>query len=154
MEYGTIEREIQIDASPEVVFEVVSQPEHVREWWSDEATFGPNPGDPGELRFHSPDDESVKVAPFTVVKSEPPTLFSFRWIHHPGEVAKLGNSLLVTFELEPTETGTLVKMTESGFREMGWEVAVLEATYNDHIHGWNYFIPRLGDYAAKQATRA
>jgi hypothetical protein len=35
---------------------------------------------------------------------------------------------------------------------MGWEVAVLEATYNDHVNGWNYFIPRLGDYAEKQAT--
>ena len=57
-----------------------------------------------------------------------------------------------SFELEPTDTGTLVKMTESGFREMGWEVAVLEATYNDHVNGWNYFIPRLGDYAEKQAT--
>ena len=39
MEFGTIEREIHIDAAPEVVFDVVSKPEHVREWWPDEADF-------------------------------------------------------------------------------------------------------------------
>lgn len=42
MEFGTIEREIYVEASPEVVFEVVSSPEHVRRWWPDEA-----PSDPG-----------------------------------------------------------------------------------------------------------
>ena len=40
-------------------------------------------------------------------------------------------------------------MTETGFREMGWEVAVLEAEYQDHGHGWNHFLPRLVAYAAR-----
>ena len=48
MEYGSIEREIRIDASPEVVFEVVSSPEHLKEWWPDEATLDPVPGGTGE----------------------------------------------------------------------------------------------------------
>src|SRR5215475_13538612 len=37
MEYGSIEREIHVEASPEVVFEVVSSPEHISEWWTDDA---------------------------------------------------------------------------------------------------------------------
>lgn len=153
MEYGTIEREIHIEASPEVVFEVVSTPEHVRGWWSDEAEFGPAPGDTGHLKFRMAEDDSVKVEGFTVVEVDPPRLFSFRWIHGVDEVATLGNSLLVRFEIEATDTGSLVRMTESGFREIGWQTAVLEQTYNDHINGWNYFIPRLGEYAAKQSGR-
>ena len=40
-----------------------------------------------------------------------------------------GNSLLVTFELTPSGAGRCCKMTETGFREMGWEVAVLEEQY-------------------------
>ena len=40
MEYGVIEREIHIDASPEVVFEVVSSPEHVKQWWPDDGGYG------------------------------------------------------------------------------------------------------------------
>jgi uncharacterized protein YndB with AHSA1/START domain len=37
MEYDSIEREIHVDASPEVVFEVVSRPEHISQWWADDA---------------------------------------------------------------------------------------------------------------------
>ena len=30
MEYGSIEREIQVEAAPEVVYQVISTPEHLR----------------------------------------------------------------------------------------------------------------------------
>ena len=39
MEYGSIELEIHVEASPEVVFEVISSPEHLQEWWPDEAVL-------------------------------------------------------------------------------------------------------------------
>ena len=32
-------------------------------------------------------------------------------------------------------------MTETGFREKGWEVAVLEAQYREHAASWDYFLP-------------
>ena len=57
-----------------------------------------------------------------------------------------GHALLVTFDLVPADGGTTIHMTETGFREMGWEVAVLEKTYQDHVNGWSHFIPRLGTY--------
>ena len=37
MELGSIEREVFVDAAPEIVFDVVSSPEHVKEWWPDDA---------------------------------------------------------------------------------------------------------------------
>jgi hypothetical protein len=43
-------------------------------------------------------------------------------------------------------------MTESGFREKGWEAAVLEDAYADHVRGWDLFIPSLGAYAAEVAA--
>ena len=61
--------------------------------------------------------------------------------------------MLVTFELLSSGDGTLLRMTETGFREMGWEAAVLEEQYNDHVSGWDYFIPRLATYAASLAAR-
>ena len=150
MEYGSIEREIRIDASPEVVFDVVSSPEHLKEWWPDEATLDPVPGGTGELVFGDGDDPRAHVAAVTVVEAEPYRLFSFRWTHPADEVATASNSLLVTFELTPTDGGgTALKMTEVGFREQGWEVAVLEEQYNDHVNGWNFFIPRLGEYVTR-----
>jgi uncharacterized protein YndB with AHSA1/START domain len=149
MEYGSIEREIHIEATPEVVFEVISRPEHIREWWSDEAEFDSAVGGSGELVFGDRATAGANVVPLTVVDAEPPRLFSFRWAYDSAEVAAPRNSLLVTFELVPSGAGTVVRLTETGFREMGWEAAVLEAQYNDHIAGWDFFLPRLGEYVAK-----
>jgi uncharacterized protein YndB with AHSA1/START domain len=149
MEYGSIEREIHVEASPEIVFEVVSSPVHLREWWPDEVTLDPVPGATGELVFGNDDDPRAHVAEITVVDAEAPRLFSFRWVYPEGEVATDSNSLFVTFVLTPSGGGTLVRMTETGFREKGWEVAVLEEQYNDHVSGWNFFIPRLGEYVTR-----
>jgi len=145
-ELGSIEREIFVEAPPEVVFEVVSSPDHVRQWWPDDARYDPVPGGTGEIVFGDP-DAGGGVEQLTVVEWLPPRTFSFRWTHPAGEVAAAGNSLLVTFELEPKDGGTLLRMTETGFREMGWEVAVLEQRYQEHVEGWAFFLPRLAPYA-------
>src|SRR3954470_9220045 len=142
MEFGTIEREIYVEASPEVVFDVVSSPTHVREWWPDQARYEPVPGSVGEIVFGDSHAGGAVVA-FTVVDAQPPRRFAFRWTHPKGEPAAEGNSLLVTFELTPSGGGTLLKMTERGFREMGWEVAVLEEQYREHVSGWGFYLPRL-----------
>ena len=86
------------------------------------------------------------------MRRPPPRTFSFRWTHPADEVAAVGNSLLVTFDLTPSGSGTLLKMTETGFREMGWEVAVLEHQYQDHVTGWDHFLPRLVAYVATLET--
>ena len=148
MEFGTIEREIYVEASPEVVFEVVSSPDHLKQWWPDDARYEPAPGSTGEIVFGDRDADGTVVA-LTVLDTRPPHSFSFRWTHPAHEVAREGNSLLVTFDLTPSGGGTLLRMTESGFREMGWEVAVLEEHYQDHVDGWNHYIPRLGEYVVR-----
>ncbi|MET8875766.1 SRPBCC domain-containing protein [Nocardia sp. NPDC004604] len=145
MEYGSIEREIHVDASPEVVFEVVSSPEHISEWWSDDASVEATPGAVGELVWGN----RAQVVPITVVDAEPPRLFSFRWCYPGDKVDNAAATLLVTFELTPSGTGTRIRMIETGFREMGWEAAKLEDVYRDHSSGWNTFIPQLGDYLAR-----
>jgi uncharacterized protein YndB with AHSA1/START domain len=149
MEYESIEREIHVDASPEVVFEVVSRPEHLREWWPDEADFEPSVGAAGHITFRGATPGEENVVSFMVVEIEPPHRFSFRWDYAPGAVPGPGDSMLVTFNLEPSGDGTRVLMTETGFRERGWEAAVLEKNYQEHVQGWNYYVPRLGDYVAR-----
>jgi uncharacterized protein YndB with AHSA1/START domain len=148
MEYASIEREIHVEAPPEVVFEVISQPEHIREWWYAESDVEPSPGATGELVWADGDDPRAQVVPMAVVVAEPPHLFTFRWTHPAGEAAVDGNSLLVTFELIPSGSGTLLRLTETGFREQGWEIAVLERHYHEHAVGWDTFVPRIETYAA------
>jgi uncharacterized protein YndB with AHSA1/START domain len=153
MEFGTIEREIYVEASPEIVFEVVSSPDHLRQWWPDDARYDPTPGSTGEIVFGD-HGAGGTVVPFTVVDARPPRTFSFRWTHPAGEVAAEGNSLLVTFDLTASGAGTLLRMTETGFREMGWELAVLEQWYREHDTGWDFFLPRLAPYVATLPVRA
>lgn len=149
MEYASIEREIQVDASPEVVFEVVSSPEHIKDWWYADTDLDPRAGATGELVWADADDPRANVVPITVVVAEPPRLFSFRWTHPAGESAVDGNSLLVTFELVPSGSGTLLRLTETGFREQGWEIAVLEERYQEHRIGWDRFVPRIAATAER-----
>ncbi len=153
MEFGTIEREIYVEASPEVVFEVVSSPDHVQQWWPDEARYEPTPGATGEIVFGAKEADGRAVVQFTVVEARPPRTFSFRWTHPFGESPAAGNSLLVTFDLTPSGAGTLLKMTETGFREMGWEVAVLEQQYQEHNTGWDFYLPRLVSYVETLGVR-
>jgi uncharacterized protein YndB with AHSA1/START domain len=148
VEYGKLEREIRIDASPDVVFDVVSRPEHIRMWWPDEASFEPEPGATGELVFGGHAVEQI-----TVVEVDPPRRFAIRWIAGEGQVPDEDNSLLLTFDLEPAGDGTVLRLTESGWREKGWEAAVLEEAFRDHERGWDLFLSRLRDYAPKAVAR-
>jgi uncharacterized protein YndB with AHSA1/START domain len=148
MEYGSIEREIHVEAAPEVVYEVISTPEHVRGWWPDEAEFEREPGATGVVSWGDRSTPEAKVVPLTVMEADPPRRFSFSWAYDEGEAATSANSLLVTFELVPSGAGTPLRFTEAGFREKGLEGAVLEEQYSNHARGWDNFLPRLATYAA------
>jgi hypothetical protein len=41
-----------------------------------------------------------------------------------------------------------LRLTEAGFREIGWAAAKLESHYQDHSVGWDEHLPRLAAYAA------
>ncbi|CAG6398851.1 Polyketide cyclase [Actinacidiphila cocklensis] len=149
VEFGKLEREIRVDAAPDVVFDVVSRPEHIRMWWPDDASFVPEPGEVGELVW----GDRAAVERITVVEVDRPHRFAFHWVAPPDELPGADNSLLVTFELEPSGDGTILRMTESGWRERGWEAAVLEEAFHDHERGWDVFLPRLRSYAPSVVVR-
>ncbi len=149
MEFATIDREIYVEASAEVVFDVVSSPEHIKEWWNGaETDLSPTPGAVSELAWGR-DTPEPHIEALTVVDANPPHLFSFRWVYEGADVATATNSLLVRFEMTRSGTGTMIRMTESGFREKGWDAAVLEAAYADHSNGWDLFVPSLAAYVAR-----
>ena len=146
MELGAIRRELHIQATPEIVYHVITSPEHLRTWWPDDADLEPVAGARGSVTFGEPGAPGTVVAPITVVEADPPRRFAFRWLEdEPGSATR---SLLVTFDLEAVGGGTLLRFSETGFREQGWEAAVLEEAYADHARGWDHFLPRLVAHAA------
>ena len=146
----SIQREVYVDASPAVVFDVVSRPEHVREWFADEAEWESGPGGTGRLKFRDR-GRGPRTESFTVVESKPPWLFVFRWTHPPAEPATETNSLLVTFDLTPSGAGTLLRLTETGFAAPGRDGETPEERFLDHVRGWRIFLPRLAPYAESLA---
>lgn len=148
MEYGTIAREIHIDATPDVVYDVITKPEHIAQWWGFDASFPAAPGGDGRMTRQRRGGVDTLVVPIHVVEADAPRRFVFRWVHPDGQPATPRNSFLVTFELVPADGGTLVRLTEAGFREIGWEAAQLEAYYHDHCAGWDEHLPNLAAYAA------
>jgi uncharacterized protein YndB with AHSA1/START domain len=126
----------------------------VRHWWPEQADYPPVAGGAGRIGFRDPGTGDLAWVQFQVVDAEPPRLFSFRWAHDEGETAATGNSFLVVFELEAAGEGTTLRMTESGFRERGWDQAKVAAEHADHVSGWDHFLPRLPAYAEKVGARA
>ena len=155
MEHGTIEREFHIEAAPEVVFEVISSPDHIREWWQADADLEPVAGTTGELVWGDKSTGDAHVSRITVVEAQPPRLFAFRWVYDEDALPAADNSLLVSFELVAAGDGTTVRLTETGFRERGWEAAVLEQHYNEHSAGWDaHFLGGLRAYLTRLAAAA
>jgi len=142
----SIEREIRVAAAPEVVYEVISSPEHLREWWPDEADVDAVAGAVGSVSFQRADE--TMVVPLTVVEADPPRRFSFRW-DYDDEFATPENSLLVTFDLVAVEGGTLLRFAETGYAEAAKSDEILA----DHTSGWDYFLPRLTPYVDRLVHR-
>jgi uncharacterized protein YndB with AHSA1/START domain len=153
MEYGTITKHIHIDASPEVVYEVITSPEHIAQWWSVEADVDPAPGASGVFTWNRKANTPPTTVNVAVVEAVPSERFSFRWAHSDDATATASNSMLVTFVLIPQGDGTLLSLTEEGMREQGWEAAVLEAYYQGHDEGWTRHLADLATYAATLVRR-
>jgi uncharacterized protein YndB with AHSA1/START domain len=148
-EYGEIVKEIHIAAAPAVVYQVISRPEHIRAWWAADADIEPVPGADGELVFRDRERGRTTVVRLTVLEAVPDERFAFRWDYPPGEAPTSHNSMLVTFRLAPEDDGTRLTVVEEGFRERGWEAAVLEDYYRRHDHGWTRHLADLVAYAAR-----
>ncbi|OWY59288.1 polyketide cyclase, partial [cyanobacterium TDX16] len=93
-----------------------------------------------------------QIPKVTVVDAVPGRLFSFRWLYPADEPAGPGNSLLVTFTLEPVDGGTRVRMVEAGWQDKDWTAEQLDSQFRDNSGGWDHFIARLGEYVARLAA--
>jgi uncharacterized protein YndB with AHSA1/START domain len=113
-----IERDILIAAPPEVVWEVITEPEHMSQWFSD-AEFEATPGASGTIATYAIRIEAV----------EPPRRFSFSW-----------DALLVEFTLTAEDGGTRLRLVESGFEGR-------DAQRSEHERGWTKFLGQLVEYA-------
>jgi uncharacterized protein YndB with AHSA1/START domain len=117
METDRIEKSIELNAPVARVWRALTDYNEFGQWFR-VALDGPFiPGQPstGHITWHG--YEHIKWTA-TVVKMEPERLFSFTWHPYgidPNVDYSKETPTLVEFILEPTPTGTLLQLTESGF---------------------------------------
>jgi uncharacterized protein YndB with AHSA1/START domain len=132
-----VTRELQIDASPETVWDFLVDPVLMTRWMGEVAELDPQPG--GMYR--------VRVLPGNVARGEfvaldPPRRLVLTWgweEMRPGSSVEPGTlppgASTVEFDLEPNGGGTLLRFTHR-------DLPSTEAAAS-HGEGWDHYLGRL-----------
>jgi uncharacterized protein YndB with AHSA1/START domain len=127
-----IDKTIDIDASVETVWDLVSRPG----WWINDGTVEAEP----DLRREG--DVTVVThaqhGEFRVltVEADPPSYISFRWLHAAtGERPE--RSTLVEFRIVPRGAGVRLSVAESGFSRLSPERSVWLSDRTGNVEGWD-----------------
>jgi uncharacterized protein YndB with AHSA1/START domain len=138
-----IEREVLIEAPVQVVWQTITEPDQMSQWFADRVELVIEPGAQGYLGFG---DQGGSVVVETV---DPPTRFSFRWNHPQGEKPVAGNSMLVEFTLTPEgDERTRLRVAESDHELRDWPDSEKQRYADEHRDGWSEFLDRLAGVVA------
>jgi uncharacterized protein YndB with AHSA1/START domain len=154
----SVEREILIEATPEVVWGVITEPEQISRWFSDDADFEGQAGANGSLTWKPGGRGGEKdvdlVVPIRVVDAEPFRRFSFRWNHPDGASPDESNSALVEFSLIEEGAATRLKVVESGIGAVTHDEESNARYIEEHGHGWGKHFGELREYVASKPRGA
>ena len=145
-----IERDILIDAPIEVVWSVLTEPEHINAWFSDAVELDARQGGAGTLTWiHSGGPRQVSVA-IRIERLDRPRFFSFRWNFPPGEEPTDRNAPLVEFTLTPEGEQTRLHLVESSIRMLDRSDDEKTTYADEHGSGWDVILAKLVEYAPSQ----
>lgn len=147
-----IEREIDIDAPIDVVWRVITEPEHITGWFTDSAELDARPGGEGRFAWEAGATTRAMVVNLRVERLDPPHFFSFRWDYPDGEEPSETNAPLVEFSLEARGESTRLRLVESGLEKIIRSEGDKETYFAEHTSGWARIAERLRDYASKQRS--
>lgn len=132
-----IERVIDIAASPETVFTLLTDPAEYVKWKGRAANLDPRAGGTFQVTFK---DAAVRGAYVEVVPNRR-VVFTWGW-DAPGAAVGPGGST-VEIDLEPRGAGTRLHLVHRGLPA---------AELASHTVGWDHFLPRLTSVAEGRAV--
>jgi uncharacterized protein YndB with AHSA1/START domain len=146
-----IHAEIQIAAPPERVFQALTDPRQLMQWWGQKGmyhstswTADVRPGGQWRCEGASDTDGSTYNVSGEYVDVDPPRLVSYTWLASFSGPIKT----LVRWELEADAGGTRVRLHHSGF------AAAPEPAVQGHYQGWQRVIAWMLAYVEKGETVA
>ena len=134
-----IERVITIDAPPETVFRLLTDPVEYVRWKGRLAELEPRRGGAFRVEFGSAKD--IAAGKYVEVVRDRRVVFTWGW--EGNEMVPPGSSTVEIY-LKPTGSGTLLRLVHRGLPQ--------EAVAS-HSEGWDYFLPRLTDVAEGRPAR-
>lgn len=130
----TVEREIAIAASPETVWELLTDEDEARLWMGVAASFDLRPGG-----AYSVEVIRSRVARGSFVEIDPPRRLVYTWGWEDSHSLPPG-STTVEFDLVPHGAGTLLRLRHSNLPDVD--------AAESHGRGWEHYLPRLSQRAA------
>ena len=146
-----IEQETVIAAPVERVWAVLTEPEHVGQWFGQGK---PTQVDlrPGGIMVLDHGEHGTYLTRIETVDA--PRYLSYRWASaYPGDEANEDNSTLVEFTLTPEGDGTRLRLVESGFASLTIPPErIPSAGYESHSNGWPQVLRELRSHAERAAA--
>jgi uncharacterized protein YndB with AHSA1/START domain len=140
-----ISREIVIEAPPERVWAVVTEPVHLAQWFSDEVEIDARPG--GRVVFTW---RRLGVLAGRVEAVEPPHRFAFRWSPGGDGEWRENSSTLVEITLTAESGGrTRLRVDESGFQGLAGSDGDRAHHVDENSAGWDRELDELREYVAR-----
>ena len=139
-----IEREIFINAPQDRVWAVLTEAGHVAHWFGDSAEVDLRPG--GKMVFGWTEHGNHHAV---VERVEPPGFFSYRWGHGADVEPAAGNSTLVEFTLTPADSGTMLRVVETGFASLDASDEEKGTAVKENTEGWASELGELQQYAER-----
>ena len=141
-----IKRVVDLPVDISRAWRVISTPEEISNWFSDQVSFEVEVG--AEIVFDW-DDYGQKFGRVEVI--DPPHRFGFRWLAGDAGLKipiEEDNSTLVMMELSEIPDGTRLTVTESGFSKLAAELQKSEFLKN--TSGWDYELKDLMNYIREE----
>ncbi len=130
----TIERTLELDASPADVWRALTDPTEVSGWFGDSAQFEPKVGTDGWFGWEKHGRYAMRVEVF-----DPPTRFAWSWSHEADAPFDGATSTLVEWTVVPRgDGGTTLKLKESGFAR--------DEHRQENSDGWTEELTHLAAY--------
>ncbi|WP_213815172.1 SRPBCC domain-containing protein [Glaciihabitans sp. dw_435] len=147
MDDPEITHTVHIQAPRSHVWDALTQPELVAQWFGDDAQFALTPGAVGSLTF-----EGYGTFRIVIEEIDAPAVFGFRWARTADTDPTDGHATRVRFTLDDEDGGTRVTVVEDGWASLDDSYDVT-AAMKDNLDGWVQELDELRADLEKQDSQ-
>lgn len=139
---ATIEKRLELEASPADVWRALTDPHEVASWFGETASFTPELGGDGYFGWESHGRFAMRIEEF-----DPPLRLTWRWAREADKPLDQTHSTVVEWTLLPGDNGgTTLLIKESGF--------ATEQSRQENVQGWEHELGELAEFLQTHPSEA